>query len=199
MAGLTSLPNELLLPIFLSAPTIQAAGRFSSASRRLYTVWLANVNHITETLLKRDYAAYEDAFDLAITEARFSLSTALAPTLGSARPAPHLWLPRFLDNALLAETACCVWDKHIQSLPYGGYRRGLAPASIPALYYIHRRLLLGYYHASLQAEMRAKLEAMPTDTVRMLYEFSFVNNMVKDEWQFLTNTILVEVERRRNV
>ena len=68
MVDLLSLPNDILMYIYVYSCTIESAVSLYSVSRRLSSVWLKHANYIAEAILKRQIPAYQDAVNLAVLE-----------------------------------------------------------------------------------------------------------------------------------
>lgn len=138
MANLLSLSAELLVLIFSSSPTIQAATLFSSTSQRLRAVWLEHGDIIIASILKPKTPAYKDAVELAILEETWTSD------VRPVNPIPiRSCLSRLLHNVDLASSATAAWNEH--ELCLDNYLRRPPPrkyTSKHASYYLARRLLL---------------------------------------------------------
>ena len=62
MVDLLSLPNDILIYIYVHSCTIEP----DVSLYRLSSVWLKHANYIAEAILKRQIPAYQDAVDLAV-------------------------------------------------------------------------------------------------------------------------------------
>lgn len=77
MAGLLSLPVELLVTVFISS-SIRSAVVLSGANRQLHAIWVEHSSHIVPSILLPKITAYENAVSLAIFEETRSKNTRLA-------------------------------------------------------------------------------------------------------------------------
>lgn len=169
MAGIMTLPNDLLILVFIASPTVQDAGRLAGVNRKLYDVWLGHSTYIVRHILQSGIPAYEDAIALAMTEAHFLPP---APS-GPSNPLPGLWIPRLLRNADFASATCARCILFYEAIPYpeADWRQlilsATATALFPALYYLLRQLVLSYHVPTLQPALRSKLEAFSTEKLHI--------------------------------
>jgi len=226
MALLFTLSTELLILIFTACSSIKTAVHLSGVSRRLHDVWCDNEYLIITTNLKPEIPAFEDAADLAVTEAR-----CLHPAWNNSRPErprppPYLWLPSLLRNAEYASIACATLNRFLQGLPQDNYHVALTFTSLPVSYYMIRQLVLAYDHAALRPALLSKLQVASLDTLHTHYELcrcmcvcmdeedlarqgllkdrkdwtiedELVDPVIKVEWDFALDLLWEVLERRK--
>lgn len=207
MAGLSALPNELLLLIFTSSPSISAAIRLSEVSRSLREVWLENFKHITTAILQAEIPAYDDAVALVEYEC-------------GREAAPSQWTPRLLRNADMARNVCVHWEARVQKRPRDTRELLSKLSSIPAAYYTIRQLVNCYNDVQFQARLYPAIVSASrrdTETRHQLGQFmcTFMDDGemarhgiikdehlwtedegmlglgIKDEWEFATDVFAV--------
>jgi hypothetical protein len=193
MATLLSLPNEILICIYVYSTTIQSAVSLSGVNRRLRSVWFKHANHIAETILKTQIPAYQDAVELAILEEPLIDKPRLAlPTINQV-PVP-LYLPRLLQNAGLASSATSAWSAYARDFePDTVPARSLRIISPHAAYYLMRKVILSHRWRSqwLDGHIYSALDALSKDAVVSIDEFScFLTSNYADYDERLKHGIL---------
>lgn len=141
MATLKALPNELLVLVFTKCPDIRTAMRLSEVDKSLRTIWLENIEHIAKEVLEPSIPAYNDALELAKYES------------DKEAPFAQAVIPRLLQNAELARSACSEWEAHIPTVRADVQRYIAKSRYIPGSYYLIRRLVYAYSDLELQAKL----------------------------------------------
>lgn len=77
MAGLLSLPVELLVKVFTSS-SVRSAVILSGANRQLHAIWVEHSTYIIPSILRPKITAYENAVSLVILKETRSKNTRLA-------------------------------------------------------------------------------------------------------------------------
>lgn len=173
MAKFLSLPNEMLICIFIHSSTIESAVFLSSVNRRLQSVWLKHSNHIAEVVLRRQIPEYQDAVDLAILEEPLIDKTQL--TLPTMYQVPvRLYLPRLLRNAGLASSATAAWLAYVEDLGSDSPQaESLHVVSPHAAYYLMRKVVLSHQWRSkrLDRHLYSTFEALSKDAMLSIDDF----------------------------
>nr|POE77381.1 hypothetical protein CFP56_09028 [Quercus suber] len=188
MAHLTALPNELLLQIFTSCPTIQSAVLLSGGNSTLHGVWATYHEHIVTSILKRDSVdgpesgeALAQALALAKDEARLMSSS---PS-GTPYASPGSFVPRLVfhkDAAARVGAQYMTWMTTLQTKQNGRFVKAPLPTALSSSYYMTRRLVLSYHFPELQTELRAAVETAPLDTIATHLELAeFMYNCVDEQ------------------
>ena len=169
MAELLSLPNEMLMCIYMCSSTIESAVSLSTVNKRLYLVWLEHMDQITESILRRHIPDYEDAVDLAILEDTRINDTHLTPSTTDPFPI-RLYLSKLLHNASLASSATAAW------LLYEGddnYQAKSAHISSHAAYYLMRKVVFSHRRRSKRVDRQifSTFRALSEDAMRTFDEF----------------------------
>lgn len=183
MPTLVCLSNELLIAVYSASPTAQCAISLASTSRRLRAVWLEHSNQIIPNILTSQIPDYEDAVDLAVLEETWT---------NTPQSNPHSLrqcLAHLLHNAELASSATAAWNAYIASMG-SGYKPITNITSIPASYYLTRKLCLARQHreARLLPALYQTLCASPREAINTHVEFSC----------FLTSSYNKEHERLKH-
>jgi hypothetical protein len=168
MAGLLSLPNELIVNIY-TYTTLQTAACLSAASKRLHFIWLENTEHIVDSVI-RQIPAWEDAVELALLEETWSESDPL-PVPTGPKPPVQLYGRILLRLALWASVAIAEWDIHMAER----YPEDEDPAYISpyaSFYLIHKIIFAIDYpdHAQLHESIRLAVDACPTHSSLSVHE-----------------------------
>jgi hypothetical protein len=145
MAGLLDLPSELLVSILEACQDMQTVIYLSMISRRLYEIWLHNLDQVAPVVLKRSIADYEDAFALAKAEADVA-----------SHSTPSAWLQVLMRHTKMADI---MLHKLPKPWPKGAQFDHRKYTSLNASYYMIRHLLLAYDQPQLQPALFDKLEA----------------------------------------
>lgn len=181
MAGMLSLPNELLLSVFHALPTLQTAAHLSGVNRRLYDVWKDKDNEIIHAVLGSYLPAHDEAIALAIVETTQShtrpahLSTSL-----------HALAPVLEDNAALATELCKKRYAHfVRWRSATKIRDWECPsfwAEMPAAYYTTRQLVLAYHHPTLRPVLLTILRQKSEETLwAYLYFVTWMAYTMRDD------------------
>lgn len=181
MAGLTSLPHEIVILIYASCPDIPTAIRLSAVDQVRRLIWLDNCERIIKTILGSGIPAFDEALDLAKigTQVLDTRATTPAPTSNKSvesqndaeadhlRRQSHLWLPRLLRDLEMASRACAenaVWQDQNET------RRKATFTPWPVSYYFIRRLVTSYHSADLRNILLLQLETCSTDVLHTHHE-----------------------------
>ena len=171
MAGLLSLPDELLTEIYIFAgqqmPTLV---RMSAVNRRLRTIWLGDADSIITQVVQLYTPKHQDAILLTHLEARRPLPTTGFYTLNDSDqgPALRLCLPPLMRNIDLATDVYrrVQVSRNIEILLNPGCDR--EKCKLEPLYYLTRRFLVAYHWPSLRPPLYAALQALTDES---LYRF----------------------------
>jgi len=197
MAALLALPNELILCIYATCPTLHTAASLATANKRLYSVWRENTDHIAEAVLRPQIFAYEAAVELAIFEETCAKGNPqLSPT--KSRPSIQFYCERLFrtaDNAW--NTAAWINTETFRAIE-GGWRVDRAPASVHASYYFLRKILLGreFSDPGLHETIRLAICAASEEEICIHEE---VSNFLRSDAAYY-NTVIhdrIEAEKLR--
>ncbi|KAM0723340.1 hypothetical protein Q7P37_000325 [Cladosporium fusiforme] len=164
MTTLLSLPNEILLNIFATAPTTRTLLHLSRVNRRMRTIWLEHSQHIVVSAYKTRTPHIEQAITLTLAEAQSGEIIPLPPAdshitaPGVARePSPiGFCLSRLLRNAGLASSFChaASIDNKLQKI---SWQTEDPRIEMLRAYYLVRHTLLAYNHPELRPSVSSAL------------------------------------------
>jgi hypothetical protein len=172
MPGILSLPNELIINIFLASPAVHDALRLSGASRLFRAIFIEHEILIVEGILRPQIPAFDDASTLAVTETRLLDKEVLTNLSSNGHLPLRFCILRLLRNAELASSACA--DCASWKWPEWSHRRRRSdplPRSSPASYYFIRQAVLAYDHGHLRHSLYRKLRTAPQEWTERQHEF----------------------------
>jgi hypothetical protein len=172
MAGLLSLPDELLTEIYIFAGhQIHTLVRLSAVNRRFRSIWLGDADSIIAQVVQLYTPNHQEAIPLTHLEARCPLPTTGFHTLNDSDQGPplRLYLPPLMRNIALASDICrrVQVSRNIDILLNPGC--DLPKCKLEPLYYLTRRLLVAYHWPSLRPPLYAALQALTDES---LYRFT---------------------------
>lgn len=170
MAALTALPNELLLLVFTSCPSISAAVRLSEVNKSLRSVWLENIDHIAREVLKPEIPDFDDALALAKYECGEGATISQ-------------YLPQLLRNAEWAQNIATGWAVYVQRGAPHVQEKSKSLTSIYKSYYMLRQLVNSYTDMKLQRALSAVIDAESTAEATTHFRLCYFmcNSMDNDE------------------
>jgi hypothetical protein len=172
MAGLLSLPDELLSEIYIFAgQQMKTLIRLSAVNRRLRNIWLGDADSIIAQAVQLYTPNHQDVFSLTRLEARFPLPTTGFHALDDADQGPplRLCLPPLTRNIVLASEVCSQVHRDLGILlQYDPDNPECDPATknLEPLYYLVRRFLIAYHWPSLRPPLYAALKAMTDESLK---------------------------------
>ena len=172
MAELLSLPDELLIEIYICAGhQIRALARLSAVNRRTRAIWLHNADIIIPQVVQLYIPNHQDAISLTHLETRCPL-----PTIGfhalddSDQGIPlRLCLPSLMRNIALATEVCSRVPREIEIiLQYEPDNVKWDPVTdrLEPLYYLLRRCLVAYHWPSLRPPLYIALKALTDESIK---------------------------------
>lgn len=169
MAGLFSLPNELISHIYTFA-TPRTKARLSAVNHLLRKIWLQDADPIIRRWLQLVAPMHSDAIVLTLLESSYPMPRGISGfhTLDGTREASllRLLLPQLMHNIKLANSIC----RDILLM----LDHPLA-VQLPPLYYLARQLVVAYHYPELRASLYTVLQALSEDS---LSSYARVTNQV---------------------
>lgn len=162
MAGLLSLPNKIILDIYVltRALSTHSLVQLSAANCHLRAIWLQDSNRIIAQSIQVKAPEHQDAIALTLLEARYPMPTTGFHTLHEswADPPLCLYLPQLMQNVKLASVMCHEmpgWDEDCGD--------GI-PLAYPlaTTYCLMRQLVVAYHYPQLRLPLCAILETLYT-------------------------------------
>lgn len=149
MLGLLSLPNDILIEVYKSCPTIQTAIRLSTANKLLCSVWLDNnnANYIAKAIVTATTPAAAQAISYAMMETR------LRASFDCDQPPPiQLWVPYLMRIIDLCASAIAAYVARRKSLVERCIKPMPTEVEVPSpeSYYLVRRCVLAYEFPELR-------------------------------------------------
>jgi hypothetical protein len=172
MAGLLSLPDELLTEIYIFAgQQTPALVRLSAVNRRLRAIWLQDADFIIAQVVQLKAPNHQDAIALTLLEARCPLPTTGFHTLGDSDQGPRLrlCLQPLMRNIDLASDICSQLPLEIASFrKHNPNNRDWDPITeqLEPLYYLVRHALVAYHWPSLRPSLYAALKALTCESLK---------------------------------
>jgi hypothetical protein len=173
MAGLLSLPDELLGEIYIFAgQQTQTLVRLSAVNRRMREIWLHDADLIIAQVVRLYTPNHHEVIPLTRLEARCPLPTTGFHTLDDADQGPplRLCLPSLMRNIALASEVC----SRIQNCQRFGILLQHRPEEsacdsatnkLEPMYYLLRRFPVAYHWPSLRPPLYAALQAMTDEAL----------------------------------
>lgn len=116
MAGLLSLPNELLIQVLSASPTTRTLCNLANINKRLRAIRIKSSNQIIIDVYRPRISHLKDAVDFTLAEARLVATVTSDAALPELQPLCH-YLPRILRNVDLAVKMCDRFTEFRKSLP----------------------------------------------------------------------------------
>lgn len=161
MARLLSLPNEVLIKVFVASPTTRTLMNLSRINRRMRSIWLKHSHHIISLKYNAKIQHIDQAIALTLTEIQCGK---LSLDIGDCHTGPeasllHLCLPQVLRNAGLASSVCDAASKDNKLEKITWQTRDPRVEMLRA-YYLVRHALLAYDHTELRPALISALRGM---------------------------------------
>jgi hypothetical protein len=172
MAGLLSLPDEILTEIYiLAGQQTGALVRLSAVNRQLRAIWLQDSDHIIAQAVQLKAPNHQDAISLTRLEARCPLPNTGFHTLDDSDQGPplRLCLQPLMRNIALASDICSQLPLEVANLrKHNPQNRDWDPITedLEPLYYLLRRALVAYHWPSLRPPLYTALKALPRESLR---------------------------------
>lgn len=165
MAGLLSLPDELLTEIYILAGLdTRSVVRLSATNRRLRAIWERDSDYIISRSLELKAPGHQDAIALTIMEARCSMPVSGFHHLDTEREEPllRLHVPRLIHNLELASATC----SGLLEWQTSTYKHQPLTHPLPPLYYLMRQFVIAYHYPELRRPLCATLKGLSDGSLK---------------------------------
>lgn len=153
MTTLLSLPTEIIINIFIAAPSTRTLLRLASVDCCMRSIWLEHSQQIVASAYKKKIPHIEEAIALTSVEVRCGE----VPSLQDSS-AFYLCLPRVVRNAGLAKSVCDVANRRDRLYKIDWETEDPYTDMIRA-YYLIRHVVLAYDHPELRPSVSSALSA----------------------------------------
>lgn len=151
MVTLLSLPNEVLVEIFIASPSTRTLLHLSRVNRRMRSIWLEHSHHIIPSTYNSKFPHIEQAIRLTLTEIQCGETSLKSDAARDTPEEPllRLSLRQLLRNAGLASSVCdaAYRDNKLQKIEWETHDP--LPEML-RVYYLIRHTLLAYDHPELR-------------------------------------------------
>lgn len=196
MAGLLSLPNEVLIQILSASPTTRTLCDLAHINKRFRAIWIKNSKRIINDVYSPRISHFQDAVDLTLAEVRqaASITTDAAPP--KARPLCR-HLPQILRNVDLAVKTCDQFTEFRRSLPPDDAWYAEPKTSLHGAYFIIRRAVLGYDLPELRPGLRSELRSLRSNDLETSQRsLEYIRNFAPYDLRCDLQSVLTEEEMK---
>lgn len=162
MAGLLSLPNEVLIHILSASLTTRTLCDLAHINKRFRAIWIKNSKQIITDVYNPRISHLMDAVNLTLAGARQVATVPTDAVPPEAQPQCR-YLAHILRNVDLAVNTCDQFTEFRKSLPPDDAWYAEPTTSLHGAYFIIRRAVMGYNLPELRPRLRSELRSLQSN------------------------------------